>query len=72
MLNIKEFIEDVLNFKSCCNQENEKDTIIIKAKKYSAYSNKSEKCIDENDINNELKDLMNFKQSNNYSNRKAI
>jgi hypothetical protein len=72
MLNIKEFFEDVLNFKSCCNQENEKDTIIIKAKRYSAYSSKPEKCIDENDINNELKDLMNLKQNTKSNNRKAI
>ena len=72
MLNIKEFFEDVLNFKSCCNQENEKDTIIIPAKRYRGYSNKSEKCIDENDINNELKDLMNLKQNAKSNNRKAI
>ena len=72
MLNIKEFFEDVLNFKSCCNQENEKNTIIIKAKKYSAYSSNPKKCIDENDINNELKDLMNLKQNAKSSNRKAI
>tara|TARA_B110000444_G_scaffold48023_1_gene43871 strand:- start:70 stop:288 length:219 start_codon:yes stop_codon:yes gene_type:complete len=72
MLNIKEFFEDVLNFKSCCNQENEKDTIIIKAKRYSVYSSKPEKCIDENDINNELKDLMNLKQNTKSNNRKAI
>ena len=72
MLNIKEFFEDVLNFKSCCNQENEKNTIIIKAKKYSAYSSNTEKCIDNNDINNELKDLMNLKQNAKSNNRKAI
>ena len=72
MLNIKAFIEDVLNFKSCCNQENEKDTIIIKAKRYRGYSSKPERYIHENDIKNEITDLMNFKQSNNHSNRKAI
>mgnify|MGYP000235826674 CR=1 FL=1 len=72
MLNIKEFIEEVLNFKSCCNKEKEKNTIIIKAKKYNAYSNKSERCIDENDINNELIDLMNFKLNAKSNNRKAI
>jgi len=72
MLNIKEFFEDVLNFKSCCNQENEKNTIIIKAKKYCAYSSNTEKFIDDNDINNELKDLMNLKQNAKSNNRKAI
>jgi|TARA_Y100000389_G_scaffold191275_1_gene217139 hypothetical protein len=72
MLNIKEFFEDVLNFKSCCNQENEKNTIIIKAKQHSAYSSNPKKCIDDNDINNELKDLMNLKQNAKSNNRKAI
>lgn len=70
MLNIKAFIEDVLNFKSCCNKERDKNTLIIPAKKYRGYSSK--RYIDENDIKNEITDLMNFKQSNNYSNRKAI
>jgi hypothetical protein len=72
MLNIKQFFEDVLNFKSCCNQENEKNTIIIPAKKYSVYSSKPERYIDGNDINNELKDLMNLKQNTKTNNRKAI
>lgn len=70
MLNIKAFIEDVLNLKSCCNQERDKNTLIITAKKYRGYS--SERCIDENDIKNEITDLMKFKQINNYSNRTAI
>jgi len=72
MLNIKAFIEDVLNFKSCCNQERDKNTLIIPAKRYRGYSSKCERYIHENDIKNEITDLMNFKQSNNYSNRKAI
>ena len=29
MLNIKAFIEDVLNFKSCCNQERDKNIEVI-------------------------------------------
>tara|TARA_Y100000389_G_scaffold96823_1_gene93602 strand:- start:1048 stop:1260 length:213 start_codon:yes stop_codon:yes gene_type:complete len=70
MLNIKAFIEDVLNLKSCCNQERDKNTLIIPAKKYRGYSSK--RCIDENDIKNEITDLMKFKQINNYSNRTAI
>jgi len=72
MLNIKAFIEDVLNFKSCCNEENEKNTIIIKAKKYSAYSSNPQKCIDDNDIKKELTSLMNLKQNTKSNNRKAI
>tara|TARA_B110000483_G_scaffold177067_1_gene209392 strand:+ start:187 stop:405 length:219 start_codon:yes stop_codon:yes gene_type:complete len=72
MFNIKEFIENILNFKSCCNQEKDINTIIIPAKKYSTYSFKPIRYNRENDINNELKDLMNLKQNTKSNNRKAI
>jgi hypothetical protein len=72
MLNINDFFEDVLNFKSCCNNKEKEKNTIIEAKKYNAYSNKSERCIDENDINNELIDLMNLKLNSKSNNRKAI
>jgi len=72
MLNIKDFIEDILNFKSCCNQKKDKNTIIIPAKKYRGFSCNPERYIDENEIKKEINDLMNIKQNTKFNNRKEI